>query len=106
LLSALAHDADRGARGRGLAGGFEDLLHGHRTAHELGELAAAALFELGLEGPVLRDETPLLEGLLDDVDDLVVAEGLGQIVKRALPHGRDGALDRRVRRDDHDGQLG
>ena len=105
LLSgpALARDEDRRARGRGLAHGLEDALHGCRAAHELAE--AAGRVELRAQGAVLGDEAPLLERLLDDVDDLLVAERLRDVVEGALAHRRDRALDGGVRRDDDDGNL-
>jgi hypothetical protein len=101
--AALARDEDRRAgRGR-LADRLENPLHLRGAPDELAH--AARRVELGPQGAVLGDEAALLERLLDDVDDLLVPEGLRDVMEGSLAHRGDRALDRRVRRHDDDGDL-
>ena len=102
--AALAGDEDCRARRRGLADRLENALHRRGAADDL--LQARRSAEPGLEGAVLGHELLFLERLLDDVHDLFVPEGLGQVVKRALAHRGDRAFHGGVRGHHDDGHLG
>ena len=103
--AALAVDED-GERAGGLPDRLHDALHrGGAPTSRFTPPLGIFLAEPLLERLVLGHELALLERLLDHVDDLLVAEGLRDVVERALAHRRDRALDRRVGGDDDDRDL-
>src|SRR5947209_5980259 len=55
--------------------------------------------------PVLARQAPLLEGFIDRENDFFVLERLRDVVKGAVLHRFDRAVDRRERGDDDDGQI-
>ncbi len=71
--------------------------------HRVGALAAA---DLGLERLVLHLELPRLGGAPADGDQLVVGEGLLDVVEGALVDGADGRLQRGLRGHQDDRQGG
>ena len=101
--AALAHHQDRGARRRRLGDQAEDLLHPLALAHDLGE--ARLVPERGAQLAVLVLQAALVEPVAQDVEDLLVLEGLGDVVEGALLHRRDGGLHRGVGRDHQHDQV-
>ena len=99
---ALALEEDRAPGRGGRLDQLEDGLHGLALADDVGE--AEALAELVLEADVLVLEALALEGLLEHEQEIVVLEGLLDVVEGADLHGRDGRLDRAVGGDDDDGR--
>ena len=102
--SAFPLNQDRRTTGRSLNDEIEDLPHLRAAAHDVGKLRVAFLNVL-TKGPVLGDEPIPFHGVTQHRQDFVVLERLGNVVEGASLHGRDGAFDRRVRRNHDDGQL-
>ena len=102
--AGLAQDQHRGVGRRGLPHQLEDLGHGRRAADH--PLEPEAALELLAQRLVVLREAPLLQlpghagPQLDDVD------GLGQVVRRALPHRQHRGLDAAVAGDQEHRQLG
>ena len=102
--AALALDQDRRAARRRLDDQIEHAPHRRAAADDVVEVAVLLLDVLP-QRAVLVDQPPALERVLDDDEHFVVLERLGDVVERAALHGRDGVLDRRVRRHHDDRQL-
>src|SRR5581483_4942737 len=98
--AALALDEDRRlAAGRGLDDA-PDALHRLALADEL--MDAACLRQLLLEALLAIDEAPPLEGLPDEMQDLVGGEGLRDVVVSAALDGVDRGGDRPLTRNHDD----
>ena len=67
---------------------------------------AVALRELLAQAPVLLGQPARLGALAQREEHFLVLERLRDVVERALAHRLDGALDRGVRRHDHDDGVG
>ena len=87
---ALARDEHARARARDAADHLHDRLH--RLALADDGSAAEGLPERLAERAVLVDDPPLLERLVEEREQLVVAKGLEHEVVRAAPHGLDRVL--------------
>ncbi len=83
---------------------LEDALHRLALPDDL--LEAEPPTELVLEPDVLAPEPPVLEGPADGHEEVVVLEGLLDVVEGPLLHGRDGRFDRGVGGDDDDHGIG
>jgi hypothetical protein len=82
----------------------EHVLHRPVGAHDVVEPEAVA--ELLAEHPVLAHEMGPLHGPAQDHQQLVLLEGLGQVIESALAHGVHGAVDGAVGgHEDHEGRL-
>ena len=100
----LAVDEHRGVVLRQHADGLEDLVHRLVAAHHVGERVAVG--ELAAEVVDLVEEAPLLEDLLGGEEDLLLLEGLGDVVAGALLDGLDRAFDAGVAGDHDDVEVG
>ena len=94
--AAFAVDQNRGPARRRLHDQVEDLLHPRAAADDLAEPVGMMLQVLA-QHAILGDQAALREGVAHDGEHFVVLERLGDVVKRATLHRRDGALDRRER---------
>ena len=82
----------------------EDGLERGALADDAAEIVI--LPDLALEQDVLGLEALLTEGVPDDLLDLLVDDGLHDVVVRAGPEGLDGRVERRVGGDDDDDLVG
>jgi hypothetical protein len=82
--AALAHHQDGRARRGRLGDEAEDLLHARALADDLGEAGLVAQGRAQLAVLVLQP--PLVEAVVQDVQDFLVLEGLGDVVVCALLH--------------------
>ncbi len=87
---ALPLDEDAGGGGGDALDEGVDPPHLGVAAHDLAE--SLLLAQLDLEEDVLFAQRLLLEGVPDDVDQLVHLEGLGDVVEGAKPDGLDGRI--------------
>ena len=102
--AAFALNQNRRPARRRLDDQIEHLAHPRAAADDVRELVIPLLDVLA-ERPVLVDEAAPLHRVAHDDQHFVVLERLGDVVERAALHRRDGALDRRVRGDDDDGEV-
>ena len=89
---------------RHLAHDVEHALHGGALADQL--LEVRALRHLLTQQPQIAPQRHAFEHALDDQLELVVVEGLGNVVGGAGLHGLDGDLLRAVGGDHHHGGVG
>ncbi len=83
---------------------IEDLPHDVALADDV---RVRELFgEIGTKAFVLGGEPPLFECLVDGMDDFLVLERLGDVVKRTVLHRLDRAVDRGESGDDDDWKIG
>ncbi|GBD29002.1 hypothetical protein HRbin32_00086 [bacterium HR32] len=92
-------DEDRGVRGRHRRGHPQHLLHLRGRAHDALELEARP--QLLVQLAVLLPELLVLQGAADLDHQLVLLEGLGDVVEGAVPHRLHGHLQGGVPGDDH-----
>ena len=102
--AALALNQDRRPAGRRLNDQVEHPPHRRAASDDVVEVAVLLLNVLP-QRPVLVDQAPALERVLDDDEHFVVLERLGDVVERAALHRGDGVLDRRERGHHDDRQL-
>ncbi len=102
--AALALEQHGGVGAGGSFDGRQRLLQRRRGADDA--LAATTRGGLLLEEPVLAEEAALRERALHEQEEMIGVDGLGQEIKGALLHRRDGVLDAAVRRHHDDGHLG
>ena len=102
--AALAGDQHGAARRRDLAHDLEDPRERRAAADDLGRLAQR--LEAVLEGQVLEPQRLDLERARDELDDLLHAHGLGEVVDGALLERLDGGLHRALAGDDDDREEG
>ena len=106
LLARARLAGDQNVRARRRSEADHELEHlPHRLALSDDVRVRVLLGELGFEPLVLVRQPPLLERLVDGEDDFFVLERLGDVVKRAVLHRLDRAVDRRERGDDDDRQV-
>ena len=101
---ALAFHEDRRAAQRGLGDQLEHLAHARAAADDVPQpllLRAQARAERA----VLGHQPPLLGRVADHHHHFFVLERLGDVVERAVLHGRDRVLERRVGGDEDDRQV-
>jgi len=108
--AGLAADEHQGLGGRGAADGLEDVLHGAALAHQ--GVALGIVFEplqkplLKVDGHALARQSPGLQGLVDEPQDVWDVEGLEDVVVGAELGGLDGRLGAAVGGHDDDRQVG
>ena len=92
--AAFTFDQNRGARGRDLLDGVDDLFHGVRLAEDAmdGEFA----FDLLAELLVFLFQTAAAQGAFDEELDFIQVDGLGNKVPGTAAHGLDGGIDAAV----------
>ena len=103
--AALAFDQDRRVvGGRRAVQRLRDLLQPRIFTDDLGR--AAPLRELLFEEEVFGRQPPLHQRALDEQQQVIGIDRLGEKIERAFLHRRDGVLDVAERRHHDDGQLG
>ena len=98
--AALALDEDRAAQAGDLAAERHDLLHPRILTHDIVHAVLPRQF-LAQDG-VLALQVLDLDDAVDQKRDFLRVAGLDDVLLRALLHGGDGGIHRRVGRDDDD----
>ena len=102
--AAFTFEQHGGVGGGGTINGGHDLAQRRRVANDVGPTAACGSFLF--QQAVVVQQASLRERALDEQQEMIRVDGLGQEVQRALLHGRHGILDAAVRGHHNHRQFG